>query len=583
LENVDYDLLMAHDLVITTYDTVSSACKNGQYFDHVRMYGEKGLNTGRVVGYKQRKKESLNPTTNKTGPQLIFEVPWTRMFLDESQCTANPTTCRFESVISVYAKHKWCLTGTIHRNYPVDVWSQLFFCGYSGVPHPNEWKKTWKLSFFKHNLQKRIMDITYASAGIQMPVLQEKEIQIQFTNNEDSIYGAILKLARETLVDVNLHKLQYSALLAMFVALRKSCICPFLAVTHNGQLSKTQQHERQHLTGINAWVTNVAGAAGLYCSKFDRVVDIVRNDTQSQDKILIFSSFATALELLSERLASEHITNGLVIGKMTHKHRENVLQSFRRGELKTLLLTYKVGSEGLNLTEANHCIFLEPWWNYATTDQAKKRAWRLGQEKPVTVHKLVFHHSIETLILLLCEDKRKVGNFFKTGKDPGPKCYKGLNKETLQEILAVGTRDPTLPALPRGSDPFLHRARAKHTAPKSPPQNSECSSKDSLEHYDYFKRHCKDPSIHLKELNFATCDKPSWKDIEKRFKELAGCVCATKTTTPDAKSTKTTTPKRSKTSRSLQKRATLLQHDDAIKKLTDAYTALKEIYMQSVD
>ena len=73
-----------------------------------------------------------------------------------------------------------------------------------------------------------------------------------------------------------------------------------------------------------------------------------------------------------------------------------------------LIMSLKAGGVGLNLTAADHVIIMDPWWNPAVEDQAADRAHRIGQLRPVVVHRLVALDTIEERILLLQEEKRKL-------------------------------------------------------------------------------------------------------------------------------------------------------------------------------
>ncbi len=90
-----------------------------------------------------------------------------------------------------------------------------------------------------------------------------------------------------------------------------------------------------------------------------------------------------------------------------------------------LFLTYKVGSEGLNLTEATHCICIEPWWTNAVHNQAKARLWRTGQTKQVYVHNVIIKGSIEEKIVEICKGKDNIGSKLLRGKRKNKISYEG--------------------------------------------------------------------------------------------------------------------------------------------------------------
>jgi SNF2 family DNA or RNA helicase len=235
---------------------------------------------------------------------------------------------------------------------------------------PRDWAKKYNEYLFSHDLRSRIMSVDYASTDIEMPPLEKVDVVEKFSHNEASVYEAILTLATETLEDFLAKRVKWAALLALFCALRKSCVCSYLGITKGGSLSEKQLKEADHLQGINKWVVQRDQEAGLFCTKFNAVVNLVKNG-EPDDIFLVFSAFAESLKLLIERLELEKITGDLFIGEMKYDARIECLNRFRRGETKVLCLTFKVGSEGLNLTEANKVIFLDLWWNEATLSQAQ--------------------------------------------------------------------------------------------------------------------------------------------------------------------------------------------------------------------
>jgi SNF2 family DNA or RNA helicase len=491
LKEVTYEYVMAHDIVITTYSQCRGACTKGKYEEYVQIKAEEGLHKNKVIGLIQRNRDTLPAHPKSKGLTLVYEIPWTRVILDESQAIKNPKSKLFYAMLAIYGRWKWCLTGTMTMNEESDVWSQLFFCGYDGVQQVREWKKKYARLMELHNIRKRIMYVSYTDADIKMPELEQRLETLHFSANEAEIYSGILTMAHETLADFLSQRVSFSALLALITALRKSCICSFLGITKKGQLSGKQKAELHQLEGINKWAVNRSGEAGLNCTKFNYAVNLIHT-SEEDDRFLVFCTFAEALKIFSERLDSEGITFEVLIGEMKHDDRADAVRKFKQNQAKVLLLTFKVGSEGLCLPEANKVIFLDEWWNDATSLQAMQRSWRLGQNRKVTVYKLLFERSLELLIKDLCADKRDLGEFFKTGKQMMGKRYSGLNKTNIERLLRTG-----MASKPKGT-------RGTH-------------NDDS---YEFFKRHWDNPRIYLDILEFKNHESPTMEQIEKRYRSL---------------------------------------------------------------
>lgn len=105
-------------------------------------------------------------------------------------------------------------------------------------------------------------------------------------------------------------------------------------------------------------------------------------------------------------------------GSTKASERLSMIQKFKDQQNSSILLmTYKVGGEGLNLVEANHCICGEPWWTDAVHNQAKARIWRTGQTKDVHVYNIIVSNSIEERILEICKQKEDMAKMYLSKKD----------------------------------------------------------------------------------------------------------------------------------------------------------------------
>jgi len=114
-------------------------------------------------------------------------------------------------------------------------------------------------------------------------------------------------------------------------------------------------------------------------------------------RVLIFSAFASLLGLLEDTLAELDIPYAKLTGQT--KNRAAQIESFQGGEKSVFLISLKAGGVGLNLTAADTVIHYDPWWNPAAENQATDRAYRIGQDKPVFVYKLIAAGSVEERIL----------------------------------------------------------------------------------------------------------------------------------------------------------------------------------------
>ena len=122
--------------------------------------------------------------------------------------------------------------------------------------------------------------------------------------------------------------------------------------------------------------------------------------------MLVFSQFASMLDLLAARLSEARLSYFQLTGQTSKEARERLVRRFQEGEADVFLVSLKAGGVGLNLTAADVVIHYDPWWNVAAQDQATDRAYRIGQRRDVTVFKLICEGTVEERILKMQESKR---------------------------------------------------------------------------------------------------------------------------------------------------------------------------------
>ena len=118
--------------------------------------------------------------------------------------------------------------------------------------------------------------------------------------------------------------------------------------------------------------------------------------------------------------------------------REQMVASFQAGEAPVFLLSLKAGGTGLNLTRADHVIHVDRWWNPAVEDQATDRAYRIGQTRPVQVHRLVTEGTIEQKIGELLARKRALAE---SVLGSGDAALTELSDSELRDLVSLRTPD----------------------------------------------------------------------------------------------------------------------------------------------
>jgi len=125
---------------------------------------------------------------------------------------------------------------------------------------------------------------------------------------------------------------------------------------------------------------------------------------------LLFSQYVVMGQLLVQHLSERGIETLFLHGSLSLGQRKELVDRFQAGEAAAFVISLKAGGTGLNLTRATHVIHYDRWWNPAVEDQASDRAWRIGQDRPVQVHRLMCEGTLEERIAGVLASKRRLAD-----------------------------------------------------------------------------------------------------------------------------------------------------------------------------
>lgn len=442
--------IVQYDFVVTSYDMICTAAKvEDSWKDVCEIGDEHTLMKDKIVAIHERTKEQADrPDT--VGKLILFHTPWERIMCDESQRFANPKTFTFKAMMNLYGRYKLLLTGTPIRNYDTDIWAQLRFCGYIGIIRAVEWKKKANALMKLHNLNSVILSVDYKDTLITLPPKIYVDRHLALAGTEKVVYEHVLGVTR-TVYDMMLSaKANFACVLALFTRLRQICIAPYLMTAESkreklkGTGKKADEVAKTHLSSLTEgplwkWVKEKDGPGGIGSTKMTEIGNILKNIPKGK-KVLVFSMYTSCLDLLAYKMEKE--TDGeyqleQMDGDTPSNERDAIMQRFNTDEnLQALMMTYKVGAEGLNLTVACYVICVEPWWTFAVPLQAEARAWRPGQKSEVTVFNIHCQNTIEDRVIEICNEKKEMVSTFLEGAEPIKKSV-GLDKYTLGRILGL--------------------------------------------------------------------------------------------------------------------------------------------------
>jgi SNF2 family DNA or RNA helicase len=169
---------------------------------------------------------------------------------------------------------------------------------------------------------------------------------------------------------------------------------------------------------------------GIGSAKLEVFADLLEELLASRHKALVFSQFVDHLSILRALLEDKRISYQYLDGSTPIMERKKRVDAFQAGYGDVFLISLKAGGVGLNLTAADYVIHMDPWWNPAVEDQAADRAHRMGQQRPVTIYRLVTRDTIEEKIVDLHQHKRDLATSLLEGNDMS-------GKLSADELLAL--------------------------------------------------------------------------------------------------------------------------------------------------
>ena len=335
------------------------------------------------------------------------KVEWSTLVLDEAQALKNAATKRAKSVATLRAGFRLALTGTPVENRLADLWSIMNLLNPGLLGSSAQFGERFANAIergrddtARHRLRRLVQPFllrrTKAQVLTDLPPRTEIVHRVEPGPEERSFLEAARRSAIERVAQVggeggaSVNQGQAAFhMLAELTRLRRAACDPRLVAPELGIVgAKTQEFEQLA-------IELVAG----------------------RHKALVFSQFTDFLKLLAERLQACGIAYQYLDGSTPAAERTRRVAAFQRGEGDLFLISLKAGGFGLNLTAADYVLIVDPWWNPAAEDQAMGRAHRIGQQRPVTVYRLVTAGSIEERIVELHRDKRSLADGILEGQD----------------------------------------------------------------------------------------------------------------------------------------------------------------------
>lgn len=366
-----------------------------------------------IVSYGLMQQESV--------AALLSGTSFKTLVLDEAQAIKNAGTRRSQSVMTLQGEFRLILTGTPLENHLGELWNLFRFInpGLLGseesfnqrFAHPIERNASRDARHrLKQLIQPYILRRTKTQVLEELPERTEIELKVVLGPREAAFYEALRRnVLNELDAPVPDGENQRFKVLAAITKLRRACCNPNL----------------------------VAPDLGLSSSKMELLGTVLEELIENRHKALVFSQFVDHLSLVRAELERKGIAYQYLDGQTPAPLRKRAVEAFQAGDGEVFLISLKAGGAGLNLTAADYVIHLDPWWNPAVEDQASSRAHRMGQDRPVTVYRLVTQGTIEEQIMALHKTKRDLAESLLEGGDASGR----LDTQTLVNLMQNNLED----------------------------------------------------------------------------------------------------------------------------------------------
>jgi superfamily II DNA or RNA helicase len=342
-------------------------------------------------------------------------IAWAGLFLDEAQFAKNRNSQAFQRAKLLPVRFKVAMTGTPIENSLMDLWSLLSITAPGLFASPDRFKEYYQVPIERKadverlaQLRRRVRPLmlrrTKEEVLRDLPDKQEQILELDLNPKQKKHYQTYLQRERQKVLgllgDIQKHRFEIFRSLTL---LRQASLDMSLVDAKHAKVPST---------------------------KLDALMEMIDDIVEDGHRVLVFSQFTQFLTLARLRIEAAGIDSCYLDGST--RKRQDVIAGFRSGSAPVFLISLKAGGFGLNLTEADYCIILDPWWNPATEAQAVDRVHRIGQTKKVMVYRMVSKDTIEEKVMAL---KARKAALFTNVMDGGVFESGALTASDIRELL----------------------------------------------------------------------------------------------------------------------------------------------------
>ncbi|GGO73547.1 DEAD/DEAH box helicase [Nocardioides deserti] len=358
----------------------------------------------------------------------LAEVGWDLVVADEAQHVKNARTATARALRTIPSRARVALTGTPIENDLTELWSVLDWATPGLLGSRNAFRKVWaapiesgleptKARQFADLVEPFLLRRRKSDPGIapELPAKTETDHPLRLTREQTVLYEAFVRDTMERIERSDTDQ-RRGLVLALLTGLKQIC-----------------NHPAQFLKQSGA--ARLAGRS----QKLDLLEELLATVVAEGGAALVFTQYVAMARLVESHLTRLGIGHQLLHGGTPVREREDMVRRFQAGPdepgaVPVFLLSLKAGGTGLNLTRADHVIHLDRWWNPAVEEQATDRAYRIGQTKPVQVHRMVTRGTIEERVAELLTRKRALADSVLAG---GEAALTELSDDELRDLVTL--------------------------------------------------------------------------------------------------------------------------------------------------
>lgn len=356
----------------------------------------------------------------------LAAVEWDLVVADEAQHVKNSRTSTARALRQLPNRARVALTGTPVENDLTELWSILDWCVPGLLGSRQAFRRVWaapiesgaeptKARQFADLIGPFLLRRRKSDPGIapELPPKTETDHLLGLTREQVVLYEAFVKDSMERIERAD-PETRRGLVLALLTGLKQIC-------NHPAQFLK--QGSGARLEGRS--------------EKFELLDELVSTVLAEDGAVLVFTQYVAMARLIEQHLTAAGVPHQFLHGGTPVSAREAMVRRFQADDeqgVPVFLLSLKAGGTGLNLTRADHVIHVDRWWNPAVEEQATDRAYRIGQTKPVQVHRMVTRGTIEERVAELLDRKRQLADAVLARGDAA---LTELSNEDLRDLVTL--------------------------------------------------------------------------------------------------------------------------------------------------